>query len=122
MPFVSHPWPEQKKNQELMLTQFEGKEKRSHELFFSYGNAAFIYHRQGLDNVNEEYFEMYLESLIKRGDTKLASHFKEIGFLNSVTSVPFTRFVQELNDVGLEKFIIDRMGIDDYKEYKNLLG
>jgi len=47
---------------------------------------------------------------------------KNKGFESCKTVLPFTRYVNEKNDLGLEEFVIKLMGADLYKEYRGMVN
>ncbi len=44
------------------------------------------------------------------------------GFEACKTVLPFTRYIMEKNDVGMEEFVKENMGDEDYAEYKSFLN
>lgn len=119
---VEHPSIQQKNAQKQLIEQYKGSQKRSHELFMSYGNAVYIYHREALDWINEEIFHEFIDSTRKNVDLTIANHFEKEGFHKMQTALPFTRYVNEMRDKGQDEFVKNLMGENDYNEYLELLS
>jgi len=51
----------------------------------------------------------------------MGKNMRDMGFEKCKTMLPFTRYVMEKNDVGLEEFVKRNMGPRDYAEYKKLI-
>ena len=88
-----------------------------HELMFTYGNAAYRYHERVSEHppTLEDYNE-WLDGLpenIRKG-------MSEKGFEYCKTTFPFTRYVNEKNDLGMDEFVKNLMG-DEFEEYKKLM-
>ncbi|OLY95645.1 hypothetical protein SAMN05444008_12023 [Cnuella takakiae] len=47
---------------------------------------------------------------------------KEKGFEECRTLLPFTRYVMEKNDVGMEAYVRERMGEEEYTAFQALLA
>lgn len=115
---VKHPKESYNKQQADLIAKCPNSMKRFHELAFSYGNAAYRYHFRALEfNPTEEDFALWLEGL----PPNIAKDMSARGFEACRSSLPFTRFVNELNDVGMEKYIRSLMGDDLYDEYQKII-
>lgn len=115
---VKHPIAEINQNQEQFIASCTPEQRQFHELMFTHGNITYRYHNDAkrFDPTQEDYKE-WLEGLpqnIKVGMSKL-------GFEGCKTVLPFTRYVMEKNDIGLEEYIQLHMDADDYEEYKKLI-
>ena len=52
---------------------------------------------------------------------KIRAHTEQIGFEQGKRIFPFTRYVMEKNDVGMDEYVRQRMDAQDYQEYMSLL-
>lgn len=114
---VLHPLQQCQKSQAVFLASCPAQERRFHELMFSYGNAAYIYHQQARElNPTETDYQEWVEGL----QENMRKDKQQKGFEQCKTVLSFTRYVMEKNDIGMEAFIIELMGMEDYSELKNL--
>lgn len=115
---VLHPDEKCRSSQAKFLTQCPSDQRRLHELLFSYGNSAYIYHQQAKEfepTVND--YEEWLEGLKE----PIQKEMKKQGFDRCKNILSFTRYVLEKNDVGMEEFIKEQMGMEEYSEYKTFV-
>ena len=85
--------------------------------FFLMVTVPYIYHQQAKEfepTVND--YEEWLEGLKE----PIQKEMKKQGFDRCKNILSFTRYVLEKNDVGMEEFIKEQMGMEEYSEY-NLL-
>ena len=114
---VKHPLEKCNQEQETFIAACPEKDRRFHELMYSYGNAAYRYHERVSEHppTLEDYKE-WLDGLpenIRKG-------MSEKGFEYCKTTFPFTRYVNEKNDLGMDEFVKNLMG-DEFEEYKKLM-
>ena len=114
---VKHPIEELNLKQEDFLKNIPEEDREFHSILFSYGNAAVLYHSLPIDPSMHDYHE-WIEGL-PEGNFKNDMHEK--GFEFCKTILPFTRYVREKNDIGIDRFIQDKMGDELYKKYKSIL-
>ncbi|MEI6949790.1 hypothetical protein V9K67_21565 [Paraflavisolibacter sp. H34] len=111
---VLHPLEKYRAIQAEQLAALPEHQRRQMELAYSFGNAAYIYHSQAQDyEPSEVDFEEWLEGL---SETMRAS-MKKKGFQACKTHIPFTRYVLEKNDIGMDLFVKNLMGAKDYAEF-----
>lgn len=111
---VKHPIEHLNANQEKLLSGMSFDDRQFHALFFSYGNATYIYH-SAASNPSLEDFEEWLEGLSE----PMRSSFKSEGFEYCTSVLSFTRYVNEKRDVGMDEFVKNLMGEEDYQKYIN---
>lgn len=115
---IKHPIEDRNRKQEQFIVSCPPDQRRFHELMFTHGNITFRYHQESKDySPNENDYKEWLEGLpenVRAGMLKL-------GFEGCKTILPFTRYVMEKNDIGLEEYIKDHMDPEDYKEYKKMI-
>lgn len=121
MKFFESYDPELRRRQKAYLEKQEEKYRRADELIFSYGNASVLYYKEAKMAISEESFKDYLSALREYGDNKIADHFEAQGFEKSKGAIPYIRYVNEKQDIGMEEFIKEKLGEKLYNEYKSLL-
>ena len=114
---VKHPLDTCNQAQENLIATCQEKDRRFHELMFTYGNATYRYH----ERVNEhpptmEDFKEWLEGL----PDNIRKDMNKKGFEYCKTSFPFTRYVNEKNDLGMDEFVKNLMG-EEFEEYKKFI-
>jgi len=115
---VKHPIEGCNEEQELFLSKCPESKRRIHELFFTLGNATFQYHRRAKeykpDKADWDEWIECLEGPVKSGMNKL-------GFEKGRLALPFTRYVLERNDIGLDEFLANTVPAEDLKDYNLLI-
>lgn len=113
---VKHPLEQKNINQENFVQSVSENEREFHELLFSYGNAVYIYHSLDIEPTLQDY-EEWLEGL----DEVIRIDMEKKGFEKCKTILSFTRYVRERKDIGMEEFVKEKMGIEEYEKYQYLL-
>lgn len=113
---VKHPIEKIKLSQEDFLKNMAEKDRDYHSLLFSFGNAAYLYYALPIDPTLEDYDE-WLEGL-PEGNFK--RDMQANGFESCKTILAFSRYVREKNDIGMDRFIMDKMGEESYSKYKSI--
>ncbi len=83
---------------------------------FSYGNAVYVYHSLDIEPTLLDYKE-WLEGL----DQVIRTDMESRGFEKCKTILSFTRYVRERKDIGMEEFVKEKMGTEEYQKYLSLL-
>lgn len=116
---VKHPLEKYRQDQEAFLASCPPEERRYHELLFSYGNATYHYHQEAQDHApTETDYQEWLEGLPPAMQPKM----REKGFEECRTLLPFTRYVMEKNDVGMEAYVRELMGEEAYAAFKSMVA
>lgn len=113
---VKHPLEQMNINQENFIQSISEDEREFHELLFSYGNAVYIYHSLDIEPTSQD-FEEWLEGL----DEAIRIGMQNKGFENCKSILSFTRYVREKKDIGMDEFVKNKMGIEDYEKHQSLL-
>jgi hypothetical protein len=114
---VKHPDGFCNQEQENLLKSCPDSMRRYHELLFTYGNITYRYHQRAANGITEELWLEWLEGLPE----KVQAGMKQKGFEECKTILPFTRYVMERNDEGLNEYIERNMDQNDFLEYLKLL-
>ena len=113
---VKHPLELKNINQENFVQSASENEREFHELLFSYGNAVYIYHSLDIEPTLQDYKE-WLEGL----DKVIRLDMENNGFEKCKSILSFTRYVREKKDIGMDEFVKEKMGIEEYEKYQSLL-
>jgi hypothetical protein len=73
------------------------------------------YYAQAAPHKTEENFRIWLQGLIPA----VRHHFEEQGFEKHKNTLPFMRFVLELNDIGMDGHLEQHLSPNDFKAWKN---
>lgn len=99
-------------NQENFIQSIVENEREFNELLFSYGNAVYIYHSLDIEPTMQD-FEEYLEGL----NEIIRLDMENKGFEKCKMILSFTRYVRERKDIGMEEFVKEKMGVEQYEKY-----
>ena len=116
---MEHPLEKYRISQKKFLESCPPEERDWHAQFFRIGNATFSYHQLAANSEPTiEYFKEWLEGLPEN----IRKDMEEKGFEECKSVLPFTRYVNERNDVGLDQFLKENLTIQDYEAHKKMGG
>ena len=113
---MKHPNPMNQKYQEDFLNQCPEDMREYHARIFRIGNVAYRYHQLAAtpsNEVLESYYAEWLEGL----PANIREDMKKKGFNQCKTMFPFTRYVNEREDVGMEAWMKENLSEKDYEAY-----
>jgi len=113
-----HPNEKIRKNQSDFLNQCPLNDREFHATLFRIGNAAYIYHQLACDTSDkmlESYYYEWLDGL----PAKIKEYMKEQGFERCQSVLPFTRYVNERTDIGMDELMKEHLSKEDYKFWKS---
>ena len=112
---MKHPDPKIQINQDNFIKQCSDETKEYHERLFRMGNAAYIYHQQArlTNKFSEEYFHEWLEGL----PNNIKNEMQKKGFEACKTMLPFTRYVNERCDIGMDEWMKKHLSNEDFKAW-----
>lgn len=113
---VKHPLDKCNTIQESFLENVSEELKEFHSLMFSYGNATYLYHNLPIEPTLQDFNE-WLGGL----DGNIKKDMEKRGFEACKGVLSFTRYVREKKDIGLDEFVKEKMGKEEYEKYKALL-
>ena len=114
---MTHPDNHINETQAKFLEACSPDERRLHELLFKVGNATYRYYQQAsVSGLSEGMWAEWIEGL----QEPVKSHMNKLGFDGCKGILPFLRYVNERNDIGLEKYLEENLSEKDYEEYKRL--
>jgi hypothetical protein len=115
---MKHPDPKIQRNQDSFIENCPDEDKEFHKRLFRTGNAAYIYHQQAAstsNKVSEEYFHEWLDGL----PDNIKNDMQMKGFEACKTMFPFTRYVNERNDIGMDEWMKNHLSDDDFNFWLN---
>ena len=115
---VKHPLESCNVEQEKLIANMRRDEKMLNELMFSYGNASYRYHAISKDfKPTVEDYNEWLSGL----DPDVKKGMKEKGFSGCLGVLSFTRYVNEKNDIGMDEYVKNLMGVEDFNSYMEIV-
>ena len=117
---MKHPDPKCQEKQEAFLKQCNDDNLRDfHARLFRIGNASYIYHQHAILSVNNETLKIYYEEWIGELPSNLSVEMKKKGFEYCKSALPFTRYVNEREDIGIDEWMKEHLSNEDYQAYKS---
>lgn len=113
---MKHPNNNIQKKQEAFLKNCPEEERAFHAALFRIGNAAYIYHQLGTGRT--ENLKLYFEEWLQGLPPKISEDMKRQGFERCQSMLPFTRYVNERNDIGMDQWMKEHLSEEDYKTFK----
>lgn len=95
----------------------EERENKAREIRI--GNASYIYHQQAIP-IQENRLIMYYKEWLKGLHPNIARHMKILGFEACRTMLPFTRYVNERNDIGMRDWMKEHLSSSDFNYWQKL--
>jgi hypothetical protein len=114
---MKHPNPDIQSNQEEFLKNCPDEQKAFHERLFRIGNAAIHYH-QLTDDISEQDLETYFYEWLAGLPVNIRADMERKGLEQCRYILPFTRYVNERQDIGLEEWMKEHLSEEDYRAYK----
>ena len=84
---------------------------------FRWGNAAYRYH-QLASSIGYDRLKFFYEEWLQGLPADVSADMRRLGFEGCKTMVPFTRYVNERTDIGMDEWMKDHLSSEDYKNYK----
>jgi len=114
---MDHPNQQIQKNQEEFLKQCPENERDFHASLFRIGNASIIYHQRANEQ-NLPKLEIYYLEWLQGLPSNIRASMENKGFEECKTMLPFTRYVNERDDIGMDEWMRNHLSEEDYKFYK----
>ena len=115
---VKHPIKEiQDKQEDFLKNRCPADEIEYHASFFRLGNASYIYHQLAKETSPEQ-MESYYCDWLNELPPSISAEMKKRGFEECTTVLPFTRYVNERNGIGMDEWMKQRLSNADYRRYK----
>ncbi len=113
---MKHPSEKCQKNQEEFLKKCPEGEREFHAQLFRIGNATYRYHQLASQPDIKSlrlYYEEWLEGLPKNIQVAMRNQ----GFEACQNHIPFTRYVNERTDIGMDEWLKQHLSQEDYKAW-----
>ena len=114
---MEHPNEEQRNNQAKFLNECPPEQKEFHATIFRLGNAAYVYH-QLAQETSEKTLKMYYAEWLEGLPDNIRKSMEKRGFDGCKTAFPYTRYVNERNDAGMDEWMREHLTPEDYRWYK----
>lgn len=114
---MEHPNSEYQKKQKEFLDNCPENQKAFVETNFRIGNAAYIYH-QHATSVSEKNSRLYYQEWLQGLPAEISSAMKIKGFENCRTMVPFMRYINEREDIGMTEWMKEHLSEADFNHYQ----
>lgn len=115
---MKHPSIECQESQKEFLNRCPEEEKEYWTKMFRIGNATYIYHDRTVSFSNKQlklYYSEWLEGLPEN----IRVDMETKGFEPCKTMLPFTRYVNEREDIGMDEWMKEHLSTEDYEFYKS---
>ncbi|SMO90773.1 hypothetical protein SAMN06265379_11411 [Saccharicrinis carchari] len=115
---MKHPIKKIQKNQDDFLKNCPDNMKEFHARMFRIGNASYRYHKQANSlsvKMAKKYFHEWLEGL----PDSITADMRAKGFEACKTMLPFTRYVNERCDAGMDDWMKEHLSEEDFKVWLN---
>ena len=114
---TTHPDLECMRNQAEFLNSCPKEVWEQHARLFRWGNAAYRYH-QLTSSIGYDRLKFFYEEWLQGLPADVSADMRRLGFEGCKTMVPFTRYVNERTDIGMDEWMKDHLSSEDYKNYK----
>lgn len=111
---MKHPNPEKQKSQEEFLKNCPEEERELHAQIFRTGNAMYVYHMEAM-KVKEKDLIFYYQEWLQGLPPNISEDMKKLGFEYCKTVLPFTRYVNERLDNGLNDWLREHLSKEDFE-------
>lgn len=114
---MNHPDPQIQQNLEEFLKRCPENQRDFHAMLFRIGNATYRYHQlaASASDIPESYFKEWLEGL----PANIRVNMEREGFERCKTMLPFTRYVNERRDIGMDDWMKEHLSEEDYSVYNS---
>ena len=100
---MEHPNSKCRIAQAEYLSRLPEEERENKARDIRIGNASYIYHQQAVP-IQENRLIMYYKEWLEDLPPNISRHMRMLGFEACKTMIPFTRYVNERNDIGKSIF------------------
>lgn len=116
--YIKHPVEKCNETQTKFIAGIENPDELAyHVLMFNFGNAAYRYHELGKSQeLTPELYEMWLDGLRE----PMRSNMAKLGFEENKRTLAFTRFANEMADVGLDEFVMNLLNEEHGRKYQEM--
>lgn len=116
---ATHPDPECRKKQNDFLISCPVDERELHARLFRLGNAAYRY-QQLSSSTDYARLKFFYEEWLQGLPADISYEMKKKSLEGCKDMLPFTRYVNERKDIGMDEWMKEHLSSEDYKNYKKL--
>jgi len=114
---MEHPDEKYRKKQSEFLKQCPTEDREMHATIFRIGNASYIYNQIAYDT-SEKKLKLYYDEWLEGLPANIRESMEKHGFEKCKSMLPFTRYVNERNDIGMDEWMREHLTAGDYEFYK----
>lgn len=110
---MEHPNSKCRIAQAEYLSRLPEEERENKARDIRIGNASYIYHQQAVP-IQENRLIMYYKEWLEDLPPNISRHMRMLGFEACKTMIPFTRYVNERNDIGMRDWMQEHLSPGDF--------
>ena len=114
---MKHPNPKIQKNQDDFLEKCPENEREFHARIFRIGNATIYYHRLA-DCANDTTLRLYFREWLEGLPVHIREDMERKRWEKCKTMLPFTRYVNECSNIGMDEWMKEHLCEEDFAYYK----
>ena len=114
---MKHPDLQIQKKQDDFLEKCSETDKEFHSRIFRVGNAAIHYHRLANSINDDKTLQLYFEEWLEGLPINIRKNMKEKGLQKCKTMLPFTRYLNERSDIGMDEWMKNHLCKEDYTHW-----
>ena len=116
---MEHPNSKCRIAQAEYLSRLPEEERENKARDIRIGNASYIYHQQAVP-IQENRLIMYYKEWLEGLPPNISRHMRMLGFEACKTMIPFTRYVNERNDIGMRDWMQEHLSPSDFNYWQKL--
>ena len=116
---MEHPNSKCRIAQAEYLSRLPEEERENKARDIRIGNASYIYHQQAVP-IQENRLIMYYKEWLEGLPPNISRQMRTHGFEACKTIIPFTRYVNERNDIGMRDWLKEHLSASDFNYWQEL--
>ena len=116
---MEHPNSKCRIAQAEYLSRLPEEERENKARDIRIGNASYIYHQQAVP-IQENRLIMYYKEWLEGLPPNISRQMRTLGFEACKTIIPFTRYVNERNDIGMRDWMQEHLSLNDFNYWQEL--
>ena len=116
---MEHPNSKCRIAQAEYLSRLPEEERENKARDIRIGNASYIYHQQAVP-IQENRLIMYYKEWLEGLPPNISRQMRTLGFEACKTMIPFTRYVNERNDIGMRDWMQEHLSPSDFNYWQEL--
>ena len=116
---MEHPNSKCRIAQAKYLSRLPEEERENKARNIRIGNTSYIYHQQAVP-IQENRLIMYYKEWLEGLPPNISRQMRTLGFEACKTMIPFTRYVNERNDIGMRDWLKEHLSASDFNYWQEL--